>query len=181
MPSSPSQNNAVLWSARGNEVSSSAFSFLFCEMVRYSMHSEGGAARMDDKLREIGERLGERILDLVMLRDRKAQREIRLLPMLQFVTTNIWQNVFGHAAELLKSNTGENEYFIQDANLLLDKFVNGRTCASYAAGMVQAALCCADFPCTAEAALVDNEGVVLSSVILKFDQKVMDREASFGS
>ena len=59
--------------------------------------------------------------------------------------------------------------------------MNGRTCAAYAAGMVQSALCCADFPCTAEAVLVEDEGQFLSSVILKFDQKVMDREAAFGS
>jgi Transport protein particle (TRAPP) component len=53
-------------------------------------------------------KVGIRELELLSSRDRNLKREIRLLPILLFINTQFWKNLFGKAADSLEKGT-DNE------------------------------------------------------------------------
>jgi len=108
------------------QVSLSAFSFLFCEIVHYA---QGRSAQVnindlerrfvagvvvrhvDDsadtrahtiRLSDIGYSVGSRMLDLLVYRDKSTRRELRLVGMLSFVQTSVWKALFGKPADSLE-------------------------------------------------------------------------------
>lgn len=47
-------------------------------------------------------------MELIQSRDRNLKREIRLLPILIFINTQFWKNLFGKQADSLEKGT-DNE------------------------------------------------------------------------
>ena len=47
------------------------------------------------RLKDAGEGIGRRVLELASHRDKSHRRETRMLGILQFVTTNVWKMLFG--------------------------------------------------------------------------------------
>ena len=47
------------------------------------------------RLKDAGEGIGRRVLELASHRDKSHKRETRMLGILQFVTTNVWKMLFG--------------------------------------------------------------------------------------
>eukprot|EP01054_Gregarina_sp_Poly1_P004956 Gregarina_sp_Poly_1__4955@NODE_2626_length_1900_cov_100_691217_g54_i3_p2_GENE_NODE_2626_length_1900_cov_100_691217_g54_i3NODE_2626_length_1900_cov_100_691217_g54_i3_p2_ORF_typecomplete_len135_score10_24TRAPP/PF04051_16/2_8e18PLDc_3/PF13918_6/0_082_NODE_2626_length_1900_cov_100_691217_g54_i362466 len=101
--------NRPLIKKQKQEVSVSAVHFLFAAMVQYCMNQTRQATELEDKLHEMGVRMGYRVLLLVSFREKNFKRETRILPMLTFITQNCWKFLFGYQGDLFKSQDTEGE------------------------------------------------------------------------
>ncbi|KAJ3321681.1 Sister chromatid cohesion protein 2 [Boothiomyces sp. JEL0866] len=90
------------------KVSLSAYNFLFSEMLQYTQKQVSGIEDLEKKLAELGYRVGMRLLELIMFRDKNLKREVRLLQILLFINTTLWKSLFGKAADSLEKGT-DNE------------------------------------------------------------------------
>ena len=67
------------------------------------------------RLEGMGYSVGLRVLELLTLRERQQKRKVRLLPMLQWVSSNVWKSLFGKTADSLeRSMENEDEYMIHE-------------------------------------------------------------------
>mmetsp|Transcript_21145 Transcript_21145/g.39749 ORF Transcript_21145/g.39749 Transcript_21145/m.39749 type:complete len:190 (+) Transcript_21145:99-668(+) len=169
-----------------NEVSLSAFAFLFAEVVEYCLKKASVMHDLEEHLHELGRPAGVRVLDLYVFRDNRNRRETRLLPMLTFIATSMWKQLFGHAAELLKGQDHENEYMLNDKALLVNRFISvprdlgDVNCGAFVAGMVEGILCSAEFPATASAHTVEEAtGGTSTTILIRFEEAVLAREKRF--
>ncbi|XP_055388400.1 trafficking protein particle complex subunit 5-like [Condylostylus longicornis] len=165
------------------EVSLSFTAFLFAEAVRYSLAGVQQSHQLEERLHELGVRVGWKVLELLSFREKHGRRDTRLLSILTFVSQNCWRYLFGHTGELLKGQEHDNEYMISDRNLILIKYINvpkdiGHvSCASYVAGIVEGILCCAEFPAEVTAHTVEEGPATTSTTILiRFLAEVIARE-----
>jgi|LauGreDrversion4_2_1035121.scaffolds.fasta_scaffold490478_2 hypothetical protein len=91
-----------------NDVSLSAFSFLFSEIVQQIMKSdkEGGlgGGDLDSSLHTLGLPIGEKILELLFYREKggvngacssTAKRETKIVQMLHFINKDVFKSLFG--------------------------------------------------------------------------------------
>ncbi|CAM9930446.1 unnamed protein product, partial [Heterosigma akashiwo] len=148
------------------QVSLSAFSFLFSEMVQYNQNRVMSISDLEKRLEEVGYRVGLRVLELLgHPRPCSASLRARLLPTLQataprpaaaappaFVSTNVWKYLFGKQADSLERSTeNEDEYMIHEAEPLPNAFISvppdlgHLNCAAFTAGVVAGALDGASF------------------------------------
>jgi trafficking protein particle complex subunit 5 len=134
--------------------------------------------------------VGQRLLELLNWREgRSAKRETRILGVLQFITTTVWTSVFNKAADALeKSREKEDEYMISDNEPVVNTYISipkemgSLNCAAFQAGIIEAVLDGYAFPCNVTAHSVVTEQFPQKTVFLiKFDQKVLDREAQLGA
>lgn len=115
------------------QISLSAFSFLFGELVQYCQTQVSNIGELERRsatapsyisviklaqclcalieqvacrLEDSGYGIGLRLLEVLSYRERNSRREVRLLEMLKFVHTSLWKCLFGRQArELEQSNT----------------------------------------------------------------------------
>lgn len=80
----------------------SAFAFLFSEIIQYCENRVQLTSEMQSKLAEIGYNVGQRIVDLMLIREKNFRREIRLINMLIFVRSKVWTMLFGKEADKLE-------------------------------------------------------------------------------
>jgi len=170
-----------------SEVSVSAFSFLFAETVDYCLKKAKQTHELEDRLHELGVPIGARVLDLYCSRENRNRKETRLLPMLNFLAGPVWKQLFGHAADLLKGADHENEYMLNDKNMLVNRFVSvprdfgDINCGAFVAGIVEGLLRSSSFPAEASAHTVEEPGGGSSTTILvRFEESVMARERKLG-
>ncbi|KAH0838649.1 NO signaling/Golgi transport ligand-binding domain-containing protein [Lanmaoa asiatica] len=113
---------------RTAEISASAFAFVFSEMVQYtqkrvsgindlerrfaSLHSPPSLSFTTHRLNTLGYRVGARVLELMVWRaessSKTPKREIRFLPALMSIHTQVWRAVFGRPADAIEKSV-ENE------------------------------------------------------------------------
>ncbi|CAK0762156.1 hypothetical protein CVIRNUC_002928 [Coccomyxa viridis] len=167
------------------EVSLSAFSFLFSEMVQYCQTRVSNIGELERRLEDTGFGVGLRLLEILSFREKGSKRDIRLLDVLKFVHTSLWKYLFGHhARDLEQSNTAEDEYMISDYDLFVNKFISvpkdmGQlNCAAFVAGIVKGALEGAGFPARVTAHFVPVKGQPKpkTTILMKFDAAVLARE-----
>ncbi|KAK2976653.1 hypothetical protein RJ640_009442, partial [Escallonia rubra] len=77
------------------EVSLSAFAFLFSEMVQYNQTQVDNIAELERRLEDAGYAVGARVLELLCHREKGNRRETRLLGILSFVHSTVWKVLFG--------------------------------------------------------------------------------------
>ncbi|UXI18238.1 hypothetical protein NH340_JMT04181 [Sarcoptes scabiei] len=87
---------------RSDQISLSAFAFLFSEIIQYCENRVQLTSEMQSKLAEIGYNVGQRIVDLMLIREKNFRREIRLINMLIFVRSKVWTMLFGKEADKLE-------------------------------------------------------------------------------
>jgi hypothetical protein len=128
--SRPNIYDRPLNKTRTAEVSASAFAFLFSETVQYMQKRVSGINDLERRyaqtitpctgltisqsLNTLGYRIGTRVLELMTWRTESAskapKREIRFLPVLMSIHTNVWKAVFGKPADAIeKSVQNEDE------------------------------------------------------------------------
>lgn len=96
---------------RQNEVSLSALSFLFSEIVSYTQNRVTGVTDLEKRLSLIGYTIGQRVLAMAMHRQemsanaKNPKRETRLLPTLLWIHTGFWKAAFGKPADSLERST----------------------------------------------------------------------------
>jgi len=91
------------------EISLSAFSYLFAEIVQYSQGRVTHIQELEARLANLGASVGSRLMEVLILRDRGGKRELRIIPVLSLIATTLWKNLFGKQADLEKSITHEDE------------------------------------------------------------------------
>lgn len=64
---------------------------------------------MRPRQHQMGVRMGYRVLLLVSHRERSSKRELRILPMLTFISQTCWRYLFGRTGDLFKSSESETE------------------------------------------------------------------------
>ena len=172
------------------EVSLSAFSFLFSELVQYCQSRIESIADLESKLESVGHSIGLRVLELLIHREKASRREIRLIGALQFVSTVVWQSLFNKGADSLeRSMENTDEYMIHEATPLTNQFVSvpremGQfNCAAFIAGIIRGVLDASGFPCQVSAHNADDGSGSSSGksvFLIKFAPEVMVREGELG-
>ncbi|PVU94117.1 hypothetical protein BB559_003087 [Furculomyces boomerangus] len=169
---------------RGGEVSLNSFAFLFSEIILYSQNRVLGIQDLEQKLGEIGYRVGIRVYELTMLRERVIKRETRVINVLLYINSVVWKFLFGKPADSLeKSTENKDEYMITDNEPLLSKFISvpkemaSFSPCSFVAGIVEAILDSCQCPARVTAHTVPVDGKPHRTVILmKIDKSVLARE-----
>ncbi|KAK8582002.1 hypothetical protein V6N12_072201 [Hibiscus sabdariffa] len=145
------------------EVSLSAFAFLFSELVQYNQTQVDNISELERRLEDAGYAVGARVLELLCHRDKGNRRETRLLGILSFVHSSVWKVLFGKAADSLEKGTEhEDEYMISEKDLLA-LFVGWK-------GVLDGA----GFPAVVTAHFVPMEGLQRprTTILIKFAEEV---------
>jgi hypothetical protein len=132
-------------------VSLSAYQHLFVEIVQYSLEHSSESMDAESRLHSIGKTVGERLFDVLYLRERGYRRETKLLGVLTFISQFAWKTVFGRPADL---NETKDEYIISDPLFVLNKYSSpppdSQDClnvgGAFAAGFTEAIVTAAGFP-----------------------------------
>ncbi|KAI7874161.1 TRAPP I complex [Lichtheimia hyalospora FSU 10163] len=170
--------------SRGAEVSLSAQTFLFSEMLQYTQKRVNGIQDLERKLNEFGYRVGLRMLELLVWREKNAKRETRVLGVLYFIHSVVWKALFGKQADSLeKSTENEDEYMISDNDPILSRYISvpkelsQLNCNAFVAGIVEAVLDGCQFPARVTAHTVPIDGFPQrTTVLIKLDKEVLQRE-----
>ncbi|WVW83225.1 hypothetical protein I302_105243 [Kwoniella bestiolae CBS 10118] len=181
---------------KGSEMALSAWAFIFAEVIAYSQSRSDSIADLEKRLSTLGYEVGQRILSLVLLRNTQAsnlkdpKREHRLIPILQFVHTQIYKYVFGKPADgLERSSEAEDEYMLVLNESPLSQFISvpkdmsDLSCESFTAGLVEGVLDGLEVPARVTAHWVGDQypdHPQRTVILIKLDQKVMDREEALG-
>ncbi|KAK2461730.1 hypothetical protein APHAL10511_006193 [Amanita phalloides] len=174
--------------SRSAEVSGSAFAFLFSEVVQYTQKRVSGINDLERRLNTLGYRVGTRVLELIVWRaessSKAPKREIRLLPALMYIHTQIWKAVFGKPADAIeKSVENADEYMIIDNDPPIERYISvprdmsQLSCSSFTAGIVEAVLDGLGFPARVTAHNTPTtQHPSRTTILIKLDRSVLDRE-----
>lgn len=156
----------------------SAFSLLFCELVEYSQGKSSTIQELQTRLSDSGKHIGCRMVDLIVNRDKNFRRETRVINILMFIKTVLWKNLFNKEADKLEKATDDDSiYYLIESEPITNKFVStpkdkgNFNCASFIAGIIEAALEQCSFP--NKVTVHWHQGTTL---MIKFDESVIKRE-----
>ncbi|GAA5897384.1 TRAPP subunit TRS31 [Sporobolomyces salmoneus] len=188
--------------SRGSEVSLGAWNYLFGEIVQYTQKQVSGISEFEKRLNILGYRVGTRLLELLPLRDSlypitstlsrsppPPSRQLRLLPLLTYIHSNLYRYLFGKPADSLERSTEhEDEYMIGDDEMLLTKNVmvpkemKELSCAALVAGIVEGVMDGSGFPARVTAHSVPTQQFPRRTVLLiKLDPSVLERERALSA
>ncbi|XP_045160600.1 trafficking protein particle complex subunit 5-like [Mercenaria mercenaria] len=160
------------------EVNVATFALLFSEIVQYCQNRVYTVPELQTKLSDLGQHVGNHLLDILFLRDRGFKREVKLLNMLLFIKGNFWRTLFGKDADKLEqANDDERTYYIIEKEPLVNKFISvpkdkgSLNCAAFTAGIIEAVLNGANFP--AKVTVHWHKG---TTFMIKFDESVIARD-----
>ncbi|TFK30684.1 transporter particle subunit trs31 [Coprinopsis marcescibilis] len=187
----PSIYDRPLNKSRGAEVSVSAFAFLLSEIVQYTQKRVNGINDLERRLNTLGYRIGVRVVELMLWRSESSsktpKREVRLLPVLMMIHSQVWKAVFGKAADAIeKSVENADEYMIIDNDPVIERHISvprdlsQLSCSSFTAGIVEAVLDGLGFP-----ARVTAHSTPLAqfrsrtTILIKLEKSVLEREELF--
>lgn len=129
------------------EVSLSAFSLLFSEIVQYSAGRVLTVTELQSRLHDLGYDVGFRVIDLYFVRERNSKRETKMINILLFIKTTLWKCLFGKEADKVEhANDEECTYYILEKEPLVNKFISvpkdkgSLNCASFNAGIIESCL-----------------------------------------
>ncbi|KAJ4873856.1 BHLH domain-containing protein [Raphanus sativus] len=172
------------------EVSLSAFAFLFSELVQYNQTQVDNIAELERRLEDAGYAVGSRVLELLCNREKGNRRETRLLGILSFVHSTVWKVLFGKVADSLEKGTEhEDEYMISEKELLVNRFISipkdmgTFNCGAFVAGIVKGVLDNAGFPAVVTAHFVPIEGQQRprTTILIKFADEESSGPTTTGS
>ncbi|KAJ4842491.1 Ca(2+)-binding ATP:ADP antiporter sal1 [Turnera subulata] len=178
------------------EVSLSAFAFLFSELVQYNQTQVDNIAELERRLEDAGYAVGARVLELLCHREKILEgavidivvllrmlqgnrREIKLLGILSFVHSTVWKV----ADSLEKGTEHEDEYMISEKELLVNRFISipkdmgTFNCGAFVAGIVKGVLDNAGFPAVVTAHFVPMEGQQRprTTILIKFAEEKVQK------
>ncbi|KAK8379618.1 hypothetical protein O3P69_019524 [Scylla paramamosain] len=160
------------------EVSGTAYALLFAEMVQYSHNRVQSVADLHQKLSELGQHVGTRMVELLFVRERNYKRETKLLSILLFVKGTLWKSLFGKEADKLdRATDDERIFYLIEKEPLVNRFVSvprdksSINCAAFVAGIIEATLVSTGFP--AKVTALWHKG---TTFMIKFDDTVLVRD-----
>ncbi|KAI8145919.1 NO signaling/Golgi transport ligand-binding domain-containing protein [Fennellomyces sp. T-0311] len=153
-------------------------------MLQYTQKRVNGIQDLERKLNEFGYRVGTRMLELLVWREKTAKRETRVLGVLYFIHSVVWKALFGKQADSLeKSTENEDEYMISDNEPVLSRYISvpkelsQLNCNAFVAGIVEAVLDGCQFPSRVTAHTVPIDGFPQrTTVLIKLEKEVLQRE-----
>ncbi|KAF7323794.1 Trafficking protein particle complex subunit [Mycena kentingensis (nom. inval.)] len=112
------------------------------------------------------------------------KREIRFLPALMSIHTQVWRAVFGKPADAIeKSVENADEYMIIDNDPLIERYISvpkdmtQLSCSSFTAGIVEAVLDGLGFPARVTAHHTPLAGLPSRiTILIKLEKSVLERE-----
>lgn len=171
------------------EVASSAFYFLFSEIVQSCIRQNND---LEKQLEEMGQPLGIRFLELISIREKGLKKETTVVNVLMLIKNNLWPLLFNKNNCVVEQHMDqENIYMIKEVepnicNLYacLPRGQYHSNCAAFIAGIIQGLLEAAKFPAQVSAVFDDtNEAKPDESpeekktvYLIKFDEDVIARE-----
>lgn len=165
------------------EINSSAFAFLFSEIVQYCHNKVYTVPELQKKLSEVGYHVGQRMVDLIFLRDKNFKRETRLINLLIFIKSNLWKTLFAKEADKLEhSNDDPTTYYIIESDPIVNRFISYNKdkgqlhCGSYIGGIIEAVLNECSFP--AKVTVHWHKG---TTFMIKFEEAVIARDKALDS
>ncbi|KAH6649033.1 NO signaling/Golgi transport ligand-binding domain-containing protein [Truncatella angustata] len=181
------------------ELSGAAFAYLFSEMVSYASNKIASIQDLEKRLNTAGHPLGLKLLDLLLYREptRTQTRPLTIIQLLHFIKLNLWQHLFGRAADGLEKSSDPSkpdEYMIIDNEPLVNKYISvpknmdQLNCAAYVAGVIEGVCDGSGFPARVSAHTVrqpgEEEGREMwpgrTVFLVKFSPEVMEREGFLG-
>uniref|UniRef100_A0A0V0G8Z6 Trafficking protein particle complex subunit 5 n=3 Tax=Triatominae TaxID=70999 RepID=A0A0V0G8Z6_TRIDM len=160
------------------EVSLSCFALLFSELVQYCQNKVHTVPELQNKLCEMGQEVGIKLIDLYYMREKNGKREIKLLNMLLFIKTTLWKGLFGKEADKLEhANDDERIYYLIEKEPLVNKFISvpkdkgSLNCAMFIAGIIEAILNAAGF--TAKVTAHWHKG---TTYMVTFEESVITKD-----
>jgi trafficking protein particle complex subunit 5 len=137
--------------------------------------------------------IGTKLLDLLLYREpaRTQSRPLNIITLLHFIKINVWQHLFGQAADGLEKSSDPSkpdEYMIIDNEPLVNRYISvprdmsQLNCAAYVAGIIEGVCDGSAFPArvTAHSVGKQEEGEMWPGrtvFLVKFAPEVMEREA----
>jgi len=188
--------------SRGSEVSLGAWNYLFGEIVQYTQKQVSGISEFEKRLNILGYRIGNRLLELLPLRDSlypitstlsrsppPPSRQLRLLPLLTYIHSNLYRYLFNKPADSLERSTeNQDEYMIGDDDMLITRSIvvpkemKELSCAALVAGIIEAIMDGTGFPARVTAHSVPTSQHPRRTVILiKLDPVVLEREQALSA
>ena len=169
------------------------------EMVSYAQKKVKGIQDFEKRLNEQGYMLGSKCLDLLLYRmtpagstlgntssagSALAVRPLRLLPLLNLLTTKIYPLLFSRPADSLEQSTTEQrEYMIIDNTPLTNLYISvpkemsQLSVASYVSGVIEGVCDAAGFEAKVSSHNQATEVWPGRTVFLvRFEEEVMERE-----
>lgn len=192
---------------RNAELSRASFAYLFGEMITYAQRRVTGITDLEKRLNVQGYPLGLKLLDLLLYRSptpfsstSAAANNLRptsILPLLQFISTTLWKQLFGRPADALeRSQDNKDEYMITDNDPIVNTYIsvpkemNQLNCAAYVAGIIEGVCDGCGFYARVSAHSVGEEepagkdGTQMwpgkTVFLVKFNEEVMEREEILG-
>ncbi|KAI0167367.1 DNA-directed DNA polymerase alpha subunit pol12 [Pestalotiopsis sp. IQ-011] len=181
------------------ELSGAAFAYLFSEMVGYASNKIASIQDLEKRLNTAGHPIGLKLLDLLLHREpvRTQTRPLTIIQLLHFIKLNLWQHLFGRAADGLEKSSDPSkpdEYMIIDNEPLVNRYVSvprnmdQLNCAAYVAGIVEGVCDGSGFAARVSAHTVrqpgEEEGREMwpgrTVFLVKFSPEVMEREGFLG-
>ncbi|GMH35375.1 hypothetical protein BSKO_03243 [Bryopsis sp. KO-2023] len=171
-------------------VAFSSFAYLFSELIQYSQNKVKSTTELEQRLEVVGCEIGQRLLELLTYREKVPRRKCHIIDILKFIHSTVWPYMFGKTADSLEqANAAEDEYMISDLNLQLNKYISvPRDMGSFnpggfMSGVVKGVLEAAEFPARVSVHFVDVGGGAKpqTTILMKFDPSVMQREARMAS
>ncbi|KAI2809644.1 Trafficking protein particle complex subunit 5 [Blomia tropicalis] len=155
--------------SRSDQMSLSAFALIFSELVQYCEGRVQLVSEMQSKLSEIGYNVGQRVVDLMLIREKTYKRETRLINMLIFIRSKVWMTLFGKEADKLEK--GNDEKNICKTMLFFLKIRKLSIALHSLGGIIEAILNECNFP--AKVTVHWHEG---TTFMIKFDDSVIARD-----
>lgn len=175
------------------EVSLSAFSFLFSEIIQYYQTRVSETDDIETKLSELGHDIGLRVIELISIREKVSRRETKIVTMLHYITNTVWRHLFNKVADNLERSTADEDvYMIHENSPVTNVYfdlskLNG---ASFLAGIISGVLHSCRFNATVTAhvtqqptsstASVSNIGNLVNNekavFLIKFSNDVIIRD-----
>jgi len=182
---------------RSDQVSLSAFAYLYSELVQYHQSRVSSVSELEQRLASSGYGVGFKILELLAYRNRETKRETRIMSILQFVSSSVWKSLFGKPADSLERSIDHaDEYMIFDNNPITSNFVSVHQSSAdaYISGIIAGVLEGAGFNARVSAHTVQvEEGEMRNGFVglpsrkdkavflVKFAEKVLVRDASLAN
>ncbi|EPQ27181.1 uncharacterized protein PFL1_05104 [Pseudozyma flocculosa PF-1] len=179
------------------EVALASLHFLVAEAVAYTQARVNGISDLEKRLSLLGYHVGQRLLPLTLHRQetsnnpKNPKRETRLLPTLLWIHGAFWKALFGRQADSLERSTeaGRSDEYMISTNvptfsraISIPKEMSQLSVEAITAGIVEAALDGLGFPARVTAHSVPTpEFPARTTILIKLDRSVMEREEALGS
>eukprot|EP00055_Hartaetosiga_balthica_P012856 m.63767 g.63767 ORF g.63767 m.63767 type:complete len:201 (-) comp8087_c2_seq1:78-680(-) len=146
-----------------------SFALLFSEVVRYSLNRVSSIGDLEEKLVDMGRRVGFRLVELTVFREKVPKRRVKLEDVLNFLQTTLWKTMFGKQADLLEflQTTDGDAYWLSDSDILVNRYISvnkdyaNLNCAAYVAGIVSAVTEGMGFPAHVSAHSIEGKGTTI--------------------